>query len=179
MQITCKDFTLRQMHEIKVDLWVKFHQENRFYVENFTYTKQEDYYNLEIQQKFMVQSIIDFERDEGYCFGVLNQKNKLIARVKSHRDNDPNLNYADIRLLMDHRYRTQDLAVRIIKCMIKFLFEDRKVHRVYFTVLENDDFMLEVVKLLPVTFEGRTIKTFRINGVWQDHLLYSLINPNM
>lgn len=177
MQIHSNDLTFIQMHEIKAEEWVRFHLENRFYVEHFTLTKLDDYFDLNIQQKFMVQSIVDFERNDGYAFGVLNRKNKLIAKVKSKRDTDPNLNYADIRLLMDHKHRNPETAIGIMQGMIRFLFEDRKVHRIYVTVLEDDDFLLDVVKRLSMHYEGRLDKIYRINGIWRDHLEFSLINP--
>lgn len=45
---------------------------------SFSTTKLSDYYTLEVQQKFIIQSVIDFERDEGYAFGVLTANGKRI-----------------------------------------------------------------------------------------------------
>ena len=65
MQIQVENYLIKPMHEIKADLWLKFHQENRYYIDHFSTTKLSDYYTLEVQQKFIIQSVTDFARDQG------------------------------------------------------------------------------------------------------------------
>ena len=177
MQIQCGEYTIKPMHEIKAELWLKFHQENRFYVDNFSTTKLSDYYTIEVQQKFVIQSLIDFERDEGYAFGVLSHNSKkILAKVKTQRDPNRNHNYVTIRILIDYRYRNLEFGEHILKCIIDFLFKSRSIHKIYAIVLPDDAYSVQLFTTQNFQYEGKLLKSYHINGEWRDHLLYALIN---
>lgn len=177
MQIQCGEYIIKPMHEIKAEMWLKFHQENRFYVDNFSTTKLSDYYTLEIQQKFVIQSVIDFERDEGYAFGVLSHNSKkILAKVKTLRDTNWNHNYVTLRILIDYRYRNIEFGSLVLKSIIDFLFKNRGVHIIYAPTLPDDVYTIQLLTQFNFFFEGRLQKAFHVNGEWKDHLLYALIN---
>ena len=179
MQIQVENYLIKPMHEIKANLWLKFHQENRYYIDHFSTTKLSDYYTLEVQQKFIIQSVIDFERDEGYAFGVLSANGKhILAKVKSIRDPNRNHNYLNLRIVVDHRHRTSEFGRSILRTLVDYFFHDRKIHILYMPVLPNDSYMIQLVSEYGFIFEGRLHKIMHINGSWQDHLLYALINED-
>jgi len=177
MQIQCGEYIIKPMHEIKAELWLKFHQENRFYVDNFSTTKLSDYYTIEVQQKFVIQSVIDFERDEGYAFGILTHNSKkILAKVKTVRDPNRNHNHVTMRILIDYRYRNIEFGLLILRSINDFLFKNRSVHIIYAPVLPDDVYTIQLLTQLNFIFEGRLLKSFHVNGEWKDHFLYALIN---
>lgn len=180
MQIQCGEYIIKPMHEIKADLWLKFHQENRFYVDNFSTTKSPEYYTLEIQQKLVIQSLIDFERDEGYMFGVLTHNSKkLLARVKTIRNPNRNYNFVTLTMLVDYRYRNMEFGEQVMKCIIDFLFRSRGIHKIYVNVLPEDSYSIQLYSKHEFILEGKLSKSYHVNGEWRDHLLYALINEGI
>lgn len=177
MQIHCGEYIIKPMHEIKADLWLKFHQENRFYVDNFSTTKLPEYYTIEIQQRLIIQSVIDFERDEGYALGVLSHNSKkILAKVMTIRDPDRNHNFITFRILIDYRYRNIEFGSLILKSIIDFLFKNRGIHKIYAPTLPDDVYTIQLLTQFNFFFEGRLLKSYHVNGEWRDHLLYALIN---
>ena len=178
MQIQCGEYLVKPAHEIKADLWLKFHQENRFYVDNFSTTKPNDFYTIEFQQKLVVQSLIDFERDQGYTFGVLSHNSKkILAKIKTQRDLNRNHNYVTIELIIDYRFRNIEFGESILKCIIDFLFKSREIHKIYAQILTDDVYSIQLFAQNNFLHEGKLMKSYHVNGEWRDHLLYALINP--
>lgn len=61
---------------------------------------------------------------------------------------------------------------------IVFAFDELKLHRIEANIMPKNKRSLRVVEKLGFVEEGLAKKYLKIDGVWEDHLHYVLLNPN-
>ena len=63
--------------------------------------------------------------------------------------------------------------------VIPFVFDKMKLHRVEANVLPQNKASIRLLEKLGFENEGRAKKYLKINGKWEDHLRFALLNENM
>ena len=61
---------------------------------------------------------------------------------------------------------------------IPFAFEELKLHRIEANIMPKNKRSIQVVEKLGFVNEGIARKYLKINGVWEDHIHYVMLNPN-
>ena len=57
-----------------------------------------------------------------------------------------------------------------------FIFNELDLHRIEAACLETNEGSLNVLKKNNFSMEGRARKYLKINGKWQDHLIFSCLD---
>lgn len=65
-----------------------------------------------------------------------------------------------------------------LKVAIDIIFKEYNLHRIEAPVMPKNRSSINVLQKLGFTDEGVTKKMLKVNGVWEDHIRYSLLNPN-
>lgn len=76
-----------------------------------------------------------------------------------------------------HRYLHQGYAYEGIKKGIDIVFNEYRTHRIEAHIMQDNKPSLSLIEKLAFQYEGVSCSYARINGVWTDHMRYSLINP--
>jgi len=63
-----------------------------------------------------------------------------------------------------------------VKAGIKIMFEEYGMHRIEAYALPNNKASIRVLEKLGFIYEGMANKFLEVNGKWEDHLHYALIN---
>ena len=66
-----------------------------------------------------------------------------------------------------------------LKAGIQFIFEQQKLHRIEANILPRNVASIELVKSLGFENEGLAKKYLKINGKWEDHFHYVLLNNSL
>ena len=66
-----------------------------------------------------------------------------------------------------------------IKTGIRYVFDELKLHRIEANIVPHNIRSIEVVEKLGFKLEGRSEKYIQINGKWEDHLHYVMLNEKI
>lgn len=76
-----------------------------------------------------------------------------------------------------HRYLHQGYALESIRKGIEINFKDYRMHRIEAFIMPGNDPSQRLIEKLSFQYEGISYSYARVNGIWVDHMRYSLINP--
>lgn len=77
---------------------------------------------------------------------------------------------------LDHRYLRQGYMIEAVRKGIEIVFDDYGLHRIEGNVMPKNIASINLLKKLNFKEEGLARKYLQINGVWEDHLHYTLLN---
>lgn len=60
-----------------------------------------------------------------------------------------------------------------------FIFKERKLHRIEANIISRNTASIKAIEKAGFTYEGISKKYLKINGVWEDHLHYVLLNDKI
>ena len=75
------------------------------------------------------------------------------------------------------KYQHLGYAQESLRKCIEIMFEEYHMHRLEAHIMQENQASLRLIERLSFQKEGVASSFARINGVWTDHLSYSLINP--
>ncbi len=77
---------------------------------------------------------------------------------------------------VDERATRQGLATEMLRAAVDFAFREVKLHRLEAFILPTNEASRRTIEKMGFQCEGTARKFLKINGYWEDHLRYSLIN---
>ncbi len=178
MELHIDDFTLVPLYTIKVPTLLEFNRANRFHIERNFPTKHEDFYTLEAHQRHVLESLLNFERGDAFSFAFMSKNRKMIGKSSLYRVLRDNYACAYISLLIDYRHQHMGLGNKVIKRMLEFAFEDLKLHRVVAEVMPTNFPTIALLKKNGFVQEGVIRQCINVFGQWEDHAIFSIVNPN-
>lgn len=178
MELHIDDYTLVPLYTIKVPTLLEFNRANRFHIERNFPTKQKDFYTLEAHQRHVLESLLNFERGEAYNFALISKTRKLIAKTSLYRIQRENYACAYLSILVDYRHQHLGYGDKILKRMLKFAFEELKLHRVVAEVMPTNFPIIALLKKNGFVHEGMLRKSINVFGQWEDHAIYGLVNTS-
>jgi ribosomal-protein-alanine N-acetyltransferase len=78
---------------------------------------------------------------------------------------------------IDEAASNQGFITEALRTAISFAFDELKLHRIEANIMPRNQRSRRVVTKLGFVEEGLAKKYLKINGVWEDHLHYVLLNP--
>lgn len=77
---------------------------------------------------------------------------------------------------IDYAYQGKGLMTEALKEAIHYMFEEHNVHRIMANYMPSNTKSGQLLKRLGFTVEGQAKEYLLINGVWENHIMTSLIN---
>lgn len=77
------------------------------------------------------------------------------------------------------RYARQGYMTAAVKAVIPFVFDSLELHRLEAACLPTNTASIRLLERTGFEREGLARRFLRINGVWQDHLLYALLETDL
>lgn len=77
----------------------------------------------------------------------------------------------------DEDYWHRGYAREAIGCVVKEIFLELKLHRVIAYVMESNEPSIKLLENMGFRMEGLCEKNIKVNGTWQNHWLYAMLNP--
>ncbi|MBL8004394.1 MAG: GNAT family N-acetyltransferase [Candidatus Kapabacteria bacterium] len=75
-----------------------------------------------------------------------------------------------------HKYKQQGFMIEALDEAIRFVFRGMQMHRIESHVMPKNEASIKVLNKAGFIFEGISYEYLRVNGVWEDHYCYSLLN---
>ncbi len=80
---------------------------------------------------------------------------------------------------MDGQILNKGYMTEAIEKGISIMFSGYKLHRIEANVIPRNKRSLRVVEKLGFKHEGFSPKYLKINGVWEDHERFAILNPEV
>lgn len=77
----------------------------------------------------------------------------------------------------DKEYWGRGYAREALRAVIEEIFEELKLHRLIAYVMEGNEPSIKLLEAVGFSLEGLCEKNLKVNGVWETHRLYGLLNP--
>jgi ribosomal-protein-alanine N-acetyltransferase len=121
----------------------------------------------------------EIERDESYPFMIFREAdNSLVGGLTLGQIKRGVAQAATLGYWMGLPYAGNGLMSRSVRAVTGFAFTVLRLHRIEAACLPHNEASIKLLERIGFKREGFARAYLRINGVWQDHLLYALLETD-
>jgi len=169
---------LRHLNEHDASRLFEYELKNRDFFKPTSFTRNDNYYTLENIRKNIDNYKKEIASKSGYRFGIfLNSNHKLIGMIALN-DILWSLKTSYVGYSLDHNQTSNGYMSEALSLLIKYSFDDLKLHRLEAGVMPNNVSSWKVLERCGFIREGLLRKNVHINGQWEDHYIYGCLNEN-
>ena len=177
MKLQTERLELMSPHEIRGEALCAYYTGNRRFAQAYEPLREEAFYTVEHQQRALEDMIGEWEARQGYRFficldgaviGTVALSNVVWGAFRSCF-----LGYG-----LDGRYVNRGYMTEALRRVIAFAFGEIALHRIEGNVMPGNLASRAVLEKCGFVCEGASRKYLKINGVWEDHLHYALLNES-
>jgi len=168
---------LKTINEVDASEILEYYRVNRDFLKAFEPMREEDFFTLAIQEdSYQFEralyedrrslKLFIYLRGQGPIIGILNFSQIVMNAFCSC--------YIGYSLSVGHEgygYMTE-----AVKEGLRIIFEDYDLHRVEGNVMPCNDRSIKILEKLGFRKEGLSRRYLKINGQWEDHIHYALLN---
>jgi ribosomal-protein-alanine N-acetyltransferase len=171
---------LRTADEVEIANVLDYYRENQKHLQPYEPIREDKFYTYREQGV-----LLSFEKEH-----LHNQTGlKLYISKKNQSKIIGILNFSSIIMGgfcscfigygLDHRYLSNGFMTEACKKGIGIMFDQYKLHRIEGNVMPRNESSIKILKKLGFESEGLAKKYLRINGNWEDHEHYVLLNEEV
>ncbi len=173
-----KRIYLRHLNEHDAKRLFEYEVTNRDFFKTTSFTRNDDYYTLDNIRK----NIDDYQKEiiekSNMRFGIfLNSNHKLIGMIALN-DILSSLKTSYVGYSLDLKHTHQGFMFEALTLLIDFSFTTLNLHRLEAGVMPSNRASSKVLEKCGFIREGLLRKNVHINGHWEDHYIYGLLNEN-
>lgn len=160
----------QRLHEYEVN--------NREFFKATSFTRDDHFYTIENIRKNIEHYQKEISERAGMRFGIfLNDNHKLIGMVALNDILWP-LKTSYVGYSLDLKHTHLGYMFEALSLLIDFAFTELKLHRLEAGVMPSNHASYKVLERCGFVREGLLRKNVHINGRWEDHYIYGLLNEN-
>lgn len=133
----------------------------------------------EIDSKKLVNLFISWQKEvprtKNQLAIILKKENKLIGNC-GLRKADPNATEAELGFELDPDYWNQGIALEAVRMILKFGFEDLKIHRIWSITKAENIAARKLVEKLHFQHEGTLREQEWLHDHWSDSVIYAILS---
>jgi len=115
------------------------------------------------------------EKDTGYSFGIfLTENGELIGRINLSNVARGFFQSGNIGYFLDEDYNGRGYMTEAVSLLLAYAFETLGLHRIQAAVMPRNVGSRKCLEKNGFFHEGLALFYLQINGVWEDHDIYSL-----
>lgn len=171
---------LRSLEIDEADLYLDYLVRNKDFLAEWEPQRNEEYYKLKNAENILQQKIFEnetkkgvhlflFLKDEKYLIGSISISNILWGAFLS----------CFLGYKLDKDYINKGYITEGIEEVISICFNDYRLHRIEANIIPRNAASIRVAEKLGFEYEGTSKKYLEINGKWEDHHHYVLLNDNV
>lgn len=167
--------TLEPMASQAVSEVLDFIVRNHDFLKKFSPTTPTDYTTESYWQRKIWASSQDWQNDKVYRF-IIRHQDRLIGHINLSQVFRGPFQNAFLGYALDQEFQGQGLMSEAVALMVKFSFEKLKLHRIQANTLIDNIGSQKVLTKNNFQKEGHAKAYLEINGKWQDHYMFALLN---
>lgn len=179
MKLLGQKVYLRFLKDTDVGPLSELHRRNREFWQRYTPLRTEEFYTEEYQLNRIQTSLEKMEKDEQYTFGLfLVSTDELIGIIELTEVVRGPLQSCWLGYYVDHSRNGRGYTTEGVRLVVDYAFEVLKLHRMEAGVMPQNIGSIRVLEKAGFHKEGLSKKNVKINGKWEDHLHFAVVNPN-
>lgn len=151
--------------------------ENKDFFEKYSMERSPDFYTLESTRKRLQLMADNAKQDLDYLFGIFTNEDQLIGTINLFAVMRGSIQSAFVGYFLDERHNGKGYTTEAVKLIVKYAFEELKLHRVEAGVMPHNIGSIRVLEKAGFEKEGLARKNVKINGKWEDHQQMAIVNP--
>lgn len=158
---------------------LSFLKKGRLIFERYEAMKVPMYYT-EIYQKGVLSQEYTATLGDRYVRYYVSIKGKpdiIIGTVSCGSISAEPFNCGTIGYKFDEDYWHKGYAREAVSRVIDEIFNELRLHRLIANVMEDNKPSIKLLENMGFRLEGLCEKNIRVNGTWQNHRLYAMLNP--
>ncbi len=155
-----------------------FRQENQEFLRVWEPRRTPEFYTEAFWRGQLRRELQEFIDGESLCLALLDARQSEVVGVCNFTNilrgtfQSCHLGYA-----LGQRYQGQGLMFEALQVCTRYVFEEIGLNRIMANYLPRNDRSGRLLARLGFDIEGQAKRFLRINGIWEDHVLTSLLNP--
>lgn len=117
----------------------------------------------------------EIERDEAYPFFIFNEEEQLVGGITIGQVSRGVAQTATLGYWMGQPFAGCGYMSRAVRAVAHHSFTSLRLHRLEAACLPHNHASARLLESVGFTREGYARAYLRINGIWQDHLLYGML----
>ncbi|WP_281864900.1 GNAT family N-acetyltransferase [Planomicrobium okeanokoites] len=152
---------------------------NKEYWAIFEPKHRDSYFTAAVQREKIRESIYQARENREYSFGVFeNGSDKLIGHISMYSIKRLPFLSALVGYSVDESYIGRGIATEAVKLIVSFGFEKIQLHRIEAYVSPRNTGSVRVLEKAGFENEGLLKEFLHINGVWEDHYHYAMLEKD-
>jgi len=178
MKLVGNGIYLRFLKESDAASMVALNKRNRDFYEPYLIDRPEEFYTVEYQLRSIRSGLALMEQDQKYSFGVvLSEAQQLIGVVSLTEVVRGPLQSCWLGYYLDQAHNGHGYTTEAVELVVKYVFQVLGFHRVETGVMPHNVGSIRVLEKAGFEQEGLNKKNVLINGRWEDHLHFAMVNP--
>ena len=160
------------------ELMVRFRNDNRDHLAIWEPTRSPQFYTEPYWRAQLRANLLDFERGESCAFALLNaDENQVIGVANFTQITRGTMQSCYLGYSVGKAFEGRGFMQEGLTAACNYMFQTLRLHRIMANYLPHNARSGQLLKRLGFVVEGRARAAFKINGVWEDHILTARINP--
>jgi ribosomal-protein-alanine N-acetyltransferase len=157
--------------------WAKLREESSTFLQPWEPTWSEDELSRAAFRERRRRAIADANAATGFVFLIFErQSNALVGGITLGAIRYGVARSGQIGYWMGEKFAGKGLMQDAVKSLTQFGFETLKLHRLEAACIPSNERSIKVLEKTGFTREGLLKSYLKINGEWQDHLLFARIS---
>lgn len=157
-----------------------FYQRNRNHLEPWEPSREPNFYTLSYQEMLLEANLKEFIRGRSLRFWLRGKASgTLVGAVNLNQIMREPFQSCLLGYKMDAECTGQGLMTEAVSTIAAIAFDQCGLHRIEANVIPRNEASKRVLLKNGFSLEGLSYKYLRINGRWEDHERYALLNEKM
>lgn len=170
---------LRILQEEDAVAFTNMLSDNRNYWTIFEPRQEAVFYTVSTQQQKIRESLYQMRDRREYNFGIFDAiTSRLIGHISLYSIKRLPFSSGFIGYSIDERNSGRGIGTEAVKLVTKFAFEKVALHRIEAYVSPRNGGSIVVLERAGYKQEGLLRKLLYINGVWEDHYMYAMVEDD-
>ena len=178
MVIETARLLLRSPDEVNGAQVCRYYVKNREFLEQFEPARGEEFYT-ERYQRWMVELQCEgWKRKMEYRFYIMEKEKpyEVIGSIALSNVVTGAFWSCFLGYKLDQEHGGRGYMTEAVKAVVEYGFETLKLHRIEANIMPRNAASIAVVTKCGFEYEGTARKYLKINGVWEDHAHYVVLN---
>ncbi len=160
------------------DMLLAYHIRNKDFLQPWTPKRKEEFFTLSHQKNLLSNRVglMNFGLELRLYVFKKGEEQKIIGDIGFSNIVKGAFQSCFLGYALDKDNINQGIMEEALKAVIPYFFETFQLHRIEANVLPRNGASIRLLEKLGFEYEGKAKKYFQINGIWEDHLHYALLN---
>ncbi|WP_018756306.1 GNAT family N-acetyltransferase [Paenibacillus terrigena] len=153
---------------------------NKDFFQVFSGKRDEHFYTYQGQVDRILNTLESQKNGTRYLFLIQSRNTgELIGEVMLYKVVRENLESCGIGYTLDQDQNGKGYMTEAVKLVVNYAFTELKLHRIEAGVMPHNTGSIKVMQKAGFTQEGLARKNVNINGRWEDHLTFAILEEDV